>query len=354
MRTIICLWLIMTYCKTVGYAVADQELEIPNESNVFVITVDGFRWQELFSGADSALIYNTNFTKDAYAINFWTSDLIERRKKLMPFFWNVIAKEGQILGNRLYKNKVNVSNIYALSYPGYNEIFTGTTDFSIFSNRRINNKNINFFEYANNKPSLKNKVVSFASWSLFPYIFNKDRSGFYINSSKTILQPDSLGMKDDDNNSLRHDYETYTQAREFILKHHPRLVHIGLSGTDTYGHKKMYDQYLYQAHLADNIIAGLWELAQSSSFYRNKTTFIITTDHGRGENTKDWYKHGLLVPGSSQTWVAMLGNGVKPIGECKEPVQLYQKQIAGTIGHFLNITSYNNYSLPFSYFTAYK
>jgi hypothetical protein len=116
----------------------------------------------------------------------------------------------------------------------------------------------------------------------------------------------------------------------------------------------MYDHYLYQAHLADNIIAGLWELVQSSSFYRNKTTFIITTDHGRGKNASEWYRHGLLVSGSSQTWVAMLGNGVKRIGECKEPVQLYQKQIAGTIGYFLNITSYNDYSLPFSYFTALK
>jgi hypothetical protein len=354
MRTMVCLWLIMTYCKTVGYAVADQKPETSNENNVVVITLDGFRWQELFLGADSALIHHPKFTKDSSAINFWSNDFKERRKKLMPFFWNVIAKEGQIFGNRLYKNKVNVSNIYALSYPGYNEIFTGTTDFSIFSNLRINNRNVNLFEYANKKPSFKDKVASFTSWSLFPYIFNKDRSGFYINSSNAILEPDSLSMRDDDNNSLRNDYETYTLAKDFILKNHPRLIHIGLSGTDTYGHRKMYDHYLYQAHLADNIIAGLWELVQSSSFYRNKTTFIITTDHGRGKSSTDWYRHGLLVRGSSQTWVAMLGNGVKKMGECKEPVQLYQKQIAGTIGYFLNITSYNNYSLPFSYFTVFK
>jgi hypothetical protein len=163
-----------------------------------------------------------------------------------------------------------------------------------------------------------------------------------------------LVIEDDNNNSLRNDFDTYTQAKEFILKNHPRLVHVGLSGTDTYGHKKMYDRYLYQAHLADNIIAGLWQLVQSSVFYRDKTTFIITTDHGRGESVDNWYKHGFLVPGSSQTWMAMLGNGVRKIGECKEPTQLYQKQIAGTIGHFLNITSYNNYSLPITYFTAFK
>jgi hypothetical protein len=343
----------MTYCKTAGYAVANEKPGMPNKNSVFVITLDGFRWQELFFGADSLLIHHPKFTKDPSATNFWNNDFKERRKKLMPFFWNVIANQGQIFGNRLYENKVNVSNIYALSYPGYNEIFTGTTDFSLFSNLRINNRNINLFEYAN-KRSFKDRVASFTSWSLFPYIFNKNRSGFYINSSNAILEPDSLIMRDDDNNSFRNDYETYTQAKEFILKNYPRLVHIGLSGTDTYGHKKMYDHYLYRAYLADNIIAGLWELVQSSSFYRNKTTFIITTDHGRGKNAGEWYRHGFLVSGSSQTWVAMLGNGVKKIGECKEPVQLYQKQIAGTIGYFLNIPSYNNYSLPFSYFTAFK
>jgi hypothetical protein len=352
MRTILCLWLIMIYCKTVGYAVASQKPEIPNENNVILITLDGFRWQELFFGADSALINNPKFTKDQSAKNFWSDDYKERRKKLMPFFWSEIASEGQIFGNRLYKNKVNVSNVYALSYPGYNEIFTGTTDFTIFCNQKIKNRNINFFEYANKKTSIRDKVASFTSWSLFPYIFNKSRSGFYINSSNEVIQTDSLITKDDDNNSLRSDFETYKQAKEFIIKNHPRLVHIGLSGTDTYGHRKMYDHYLFQAHLADNIIAGLWELVQSSSFYRDKTTLIITTDHGRGNNINDWDKHGFLIGGSSQTWIAMLGNGVKKIGECKEQVQLYQKQIAGTMGYFLNLTSYNKYSFPFSYFTA--
>ena len=142
MKAIVWLWLIMTYCKTVGYAVANKMADEPNENNVFIITLDGFRWQELFSGADSTLINDPDFTKDSDIVKdfFWAQNAGERRKKLMPFLWNVIAKEGQILGNRFYNNKVNVSNIYALSYPGYNEIFTGNTDPFIFSNNKIENK----------------------------------------------------------------------------------------------------------------------------------------------------------------------------------------------------------------------
>jgi hypothetical protein len=344
----------MTYCKTVGYAVAINKPEIPNENNVFIITLDGFRWQELFYGADSSLIHNADFTKDSVIVKqfFWDENFKERRKKLMPFFWNVIARDGQLLGNRLYNNKVNVSNIYSLSYPGYNEIFTGNTDLSIFCNLRINNRNTSFLEYLDHKPSFRGKVASFTSWSLFPYIFNKRRSKFFINSHDKLFETFSAIMKDDDNNSIRNDFETYTAARNYIISHHPRLVHVGLSGADTYGHKKQYDHYLYQAHLADEIISGLWELVQASSFYRNKTTLVVTTDHGRGASDNNWYKHGLLVKGSSQTWAALLGTGVRSIGECKRPAQLYQKQLAGTIGYFLNITSFNNYTFPISYLTA--
>ena len=206
-------------------------------------------------------------------------------------------------------------------------------------------------EYLDNKKSFTGKVASFTSWSLFPYIFNNGRSNFLVNSEHKLFEDLSgIVTKDDDNNSIRSDFATYTASKNYIIQHHPRLVHIGLSGTDTYGHKKKYDQYLYQAHLADKIIESLWNFVQSSSFYRNRTTFLITTDHGRGASINNWYKHGLLVKGSSQTWAALLGNGIKVIGECKQPAQLYQKQVAGTIGYFLNLTSFNNYSFPVSYF----
>lgn len=90
--------------------------------NIFIITTDGFRWQEVFKGADLDLIRNESFVKDTSLIRqqFWSVDLKERRKKLMPFFWNVIAEKGMLAGNREYGNQVNVSNLYKISYPGYN------------------------------------------------------------------------------------------------------------------------------------------------------------------------------------------------------------------------------------------
>jgi hypothetical protein len=33
--------------------------------NVFIIMTDGFRWQEMFGGADSTLIFSKEFTPDS-------------------------------------------------------------------------------------------------------------------------------------------------------------------------------------------------------------------------------------------------------------------------------------------------
>src|SRR5688500_8012322 len=91
----------------------------PTSANVIIITIDGFRWQEVFNGADSSLLHNEDATPGSEILTsvYWDASLLERRKKLLPFFWNILAAKGQLYGNRAYNNKVNVSNNYALSYP---------------------------------------------------------------------------------------------------------------------------------------------------------------------------------------------------------------------------------------------
>ncbi len=42
--------------------------------------------------------------------------------------------------------------------------------------------------------------------------------------------------------------------------------------------------------------------------YKDKTTFIITCDHGRGDRIKDeWTSHGIEVEDSGATWIAVFG-----------------------------------------------
>ncbi|MEI6948512.1 hypothetical protein V9K67_15060 [Paraflavisolibacter sp. H34] len=353
-RFLFFIWLLL-FAKTVADAVAVRTDETPNDNNVFIITLDGLRWQEVFTGADSLLLRRNPGEAAALRPLFWDARPERRRQKLMPFFWSRIAAHGLLLGNRRYGNRVDVANLYALSYPGYNELFTGRPDPAIWSNDRLLNQNVTVLEYLNDNAALAGKVAAFTSWNLFPYILNKKRSGLYIDVApgprplaSLLHLGDSLQRSASPDPSVRNDFLTYKAARAYILAHRPRVVHLGLGGTDLYGHLNRYGDYLRQIRLADNIIHWLWQLVESSSFYRGRTTFIITTDHGRGGEAHNWHEHGLLVKGSSQTWMALLGNGVPAHGEMRRPLQVYQKQVAGTIGYFLHLTSYNSLVLPLS------
>jgi hypothetical protein len=325
----------------------DTNKPIASAGNLFIITLDGFRWQEMFTGADPSLITNERFTPDSATINLlYGGDTPEdRREKLLPFFWNVISKKGQLYGNRHHGNKINTSNIYSISYPGYNEIFSGNTDITVSSNRKKRNHNINVLEYLNSREDFEGKVVAFTSWDVFPYILNQERSGIMINSGYNKNEDDAAATRPsmvdhvqqlvNDESATRHDQLTFLTAKEFLEKHHPRVLYLGLGETDEAAHSGRYDLYLEKAKEADGIIAALWHWAQTTPGYKDNTTFIITTDHGRGGSRDRWMDHGTFVNGASQTWLAVLGPAIEALGELKTSQQLYQKQIAQTIANLL-------------------
>jgi hypothetical protein len=86
------------------------------------------------------------------------------------------------------------------------------------------------------------------------------------------------------------------------------------------------------------MIGKLWNWIQSDEQYKNKTTLLITTDHGRGyAGKKGWKGHGRLIAGSSQMWFAVIGPDTPALGEMKNEGQYFQKQIAKTAGAFLGL-----------------
>jgi hypothetical protein len=307
------------------------------ENRVIVITLDGYRWRELFTGADSLLINNQRFTAEPELakLSFWDDDFQRRREKLMPFMWNVIAKQGTLYGNRNYQNEVNVSNVHGISYPGYNEMFTGQPDIEVSSNARVWNERENVFEYLCSNEQLQGKFAAFTSWDVFPYILNTKRSGLYVNSdnSKFISTQESDEHSGDcflHNKHCRNDIVTYLQAKNYLQNNKPSIFYLALGETDEYAHKGDYFNYLQKAKEADRIIEDLWYYLQTNDFYKGKTTLLITTDHGRG-NGNSWTNHNSNIKGSSQIWMAAIGNQVSSIGECKKLCEIKQKQFAATI-----------------------
>jgi hypothetical protein len=320
--------------------------------NVFVITFDGLRWQELYTGADSSLINAKEYVKepDALKTSFWANTPEKRREMLMPFFWERISREGQLYGNRKYDNFVNCTNTMWFSYPGYNEILSGAADDErIKSNDKIDNPNVTVLEYVNQQPAYKGKVAAFGSWDVFPFIINEKRSGIPVNAGYDKAGGSSLSERELMLNelqdvlpklwgSVRMDGFTQHYALEHLKKHAPRMVFIGYGETDDFAHGGKYDEYLKSAKQTDKFIKDLWTWTQSQPKYRGKTTFIITTDHGRGTEPLDtWRGHGGKVNGSDQIWFAIIGPDTPAKGEVKEPGQYYQNQFAATAAALLGL-----------------
>ncbi|MBR9854748.1 MAG: phosphoglyceromutase [Algicola sp.] len=330
-------------------AICSSHAQKEGETKVVLITLDGFRWQELFTGADSLLIGNKDYVHNPDMLKslFWKDTPKERRVALMPFFWNQVEKMGQIHGNRELGSKVDLTNSMWFSYPGYNEILTGTADDArIKSNEKIPNPNITVLERYNNTG--QGKVAAFGSWDVFPFIINEERSGIPVNAGFE-LATENLNDREIFLNqlqqqipspwgSVRLDAFTHHYALEYMKKEHPKLVYISYGETDDFAHDGDYQAYLKSANNTDGLIKEIWEFTQQDEFYKDQTVFLITTDHGRGTQPLDtWRSHGSDIEGAEEVWMIAFGKDVGPLGEVDQKEQLYANQLAPTILKILGL-----------------
>jgi hypothetical protein len=316
--------------------------------NIILVTWDGFRWQELFEGADKKIISKKKYVEDRDALkkNFWADNAKERREKLVPFFWNIVAKEGVLIGNRKLNSKMEVTNRYHFSYPGYNEIFSGYGDKKINSNNYPDNPSYTIFDCLQGNDGFKSKCAAFATWDAFPRIINAKRNAtpVYVNykseGAATVCNDITItewGVSVPScNQFVKTDTMTYRFAKEYLQKNHPRFAFIGFDETDGFAHEGRYDAYLNSAHQLDRYLQDLWNFIQSDEHYRDNTTLIITCDHGRGKGRRLWKHHASVIPASKQIWFAAIGTGIKNDGELKHG-NFYQKQIAATIAHLFGL-----------------
>ncbi|WP_026944685.1 sulfatase-like hydrolase/transferase [Algoriphagus marincola] len=319
--------------------------------NIILITFDGLRWQELFKGADSLMVDDTGLidTPGSLLADYWHSDPKKRREMLFPFFWGTIATEGQLYGNRHFGNKVDNSNKMWFSYPGYNEVLSGFADDDrINSNSKINNPNVTFLEYLNQMPEYNGKVMAFGSWDVFPYIIHEERSGVPVNAGFDLAEGDDLTDVERTVNRIQQEIRgpwggvrldpfTHHFAMEGLKKHRPKVMYIAYGETDDWAHGGKYDQYIWSAHQTDAYIKEIWDWVQSDPEYKDKTTLIITTDHGRGITKTSWKSHGASVPEGGEIWMMAIGPDTPASGEMKIEGQWHSAQVARTVFKLLGM-----------------
>jgi phosphopentomutase/2,3-bisphosphoglycerate-independent phosphoglycerate mutase family metalloenzyme len=318
--------------------------------NVVLIVSDGLRWQEVFTGADPQLLNEKNGgiwdkEKDLRR-EFWRDDPNERRKLLFPFLWSTVAARGQIFGNQAKGSIAHVTNGLAFSYPGYNEMLTGHPDPRINSNEFGPNPNATVFEWLNGLPQLHGRVSVFATWGTFKDIFNVARSKLPLQVGWDPPYHGTLGPREELLNLLyrtttRLDdedvYDSFLQVPllDALRSTQPQVLFVGYGETDNWAHAGRYDLVLHSAHAFDHFVAELWETLQALPAYRDQTTFIITTDHGRGSGPVEWKEHGVEERGSENIWLAVLGPDTRPLGERARTAPVTQAQIAATVAALL-------------------
>lgn len=265
--------------------------------SVILVTIDGYRWQDLFRGADPALV-----TDERYRARY--IDVPNRAAALTPFLLS-FAQDGALIGNRDENSCARVSNDFWFSYPGYAEMLSGRPNPNARSNQAIPNKDITVLERIARRREFAGQVRVFAEWNAVSAIVNVERS--YI---PVFIPPDF---------EAPHDLQVIPAARE-LFADPPRALWVALGDTDNYAHAGKYEQYLRAATEADDFLRELWEAYQTNPRTAGRTTFIVTSDHGRGENER-WRGHGsgrwrgIIVPGlrhegSDAIFIAVRGPGV--------------------------------------------
>lgn len=322
----------------------DPTRPIRKSKNVIYITWDGFRWQEMFGGAQEVLIAKDAGVADVDGVKrrFWRESEAERREVLLPFVWKTIAKQGQIFGDPSANAAAKMENTHKFSYPGYSEMFCGfADDKGIDSNKKFPNPHVNVLEFLNHRPGFEKRVSAIATWDVFPSILNQERSGVYVHAGPGPIPGNSLSDREKLLNEMiadtvvlwpdnQVDVITMQVAREYLLKHKPRVLFIGLGETDEWGHGRRYDRYLHSANRADAFVGKLWELLQSMPEYKDQTSLVLGCDHGRGSTIRDWTDHGAKIEGAEFVWSAVLGPDTPALGVRSE-VNVTLSQIAATL-----------------------
>ncbi len=308
---------------------------------VVLVTSDGLRWQEIFRGPELDLVAKLGGQGDG-ELRPWTNALSgsaeERRAALLPFLWSTFARQGQLIGNRDAGSEGRVTNPYHFSYPGYNELLTGAADPAVDSNDKRPNKNVTVLEWLHGRPGFDGRVAAYTGWDAFTAILNAERAKFPVVAGWEPIPGPDLSPTQQLLNTLRastyrvwpisaYDSFVFEAALEHLRLRQPRVLYVAFGDTDELTHSGKYGDYLTAVWQFDHALGRLWAAIQETPGFRNNTTMVLTTDHGRGAGPEDWRHHSDKIPGSDTIWAGVLGPN--PFPAITGPFT--QSQIAATV-----------------------
>jgi hypothetical protein len=320
---------------------------------VVLVTLDGVRIQEMFGGLDVDVLRST--LGDARRVEdtrsyarFWAPTPEERRRKLMPFLWSLVADQGSIAGDRSAASVVRLANRHWFSYPGYSELLVGEPqDDAITTNDPIRNPSRTVLEAIRQQLRLSPAdVATFAGWGVFNQIVEHTEGSTVVNAG---VEPLAAAGEDAQRlntlqeevaapwDNVRYDAFTFRLAMDYLARHRPRVLYLALDETDDWAHDGRYEHALQALHRSDAYLRELWTWLQAQPEYRGRTSLLVTTDHGRGDTPETWRDHGAKVRGSDDVWIAFASPHLTRRGVWRNHAPLSTNQVAATLAAWMGV-----------------
>ena len=137
----------------------------------------------------------------------------------------------------------------------------------------------------------------------------------------------------------RHDSITYKAALKILEVDTPNLAVISFREPDFSAHKQDYESYIKGIQEVDGYIGGIWDFLQKNVEYSEKTTLIITNDHGRHLDTvsNGFISHGDNCQGCQRLMFMASGPDFK--AGIVDTISREQIDLAPTISYLLGLSN---------------
>jgi hypothetical protein len=239
--------------------------------NVFIVNIDGLRSTEGFEAGD---------------IN-------------LPFIWDSLRPLGTIY-TRFYNTGVTVTN------SAHSTIVTGA--------RQLMLNGCGFWAPIHpREPTIGECYRKFLGAPADKAVFVNGKSSIWTNPISTYpgfgnaCAPQVVYTWPAEN-----DLATWDSTRAVIDRSHPSLCYVLLGQVDAAGHSGDTNRYIASIRQADSLTFELWKLLRADPQYRDSTTLIITSDHGRhDERHGGWFSHGCSCHGCRHVLFLTIGPDIK-------------------------------------------
>jgi hypothetical protein len=260
--------------------------------NVHILVIDGARYSETFGDSIHQFI---------------------------PNIWNKLRPQGTIY-TRFYNDGIT------LTTPGHGSIISGVWQ-NIPNDGAVPPSSPTVFEY------FRKELHTSPSENFV--ILGKDKL-YAIAASSHPDYGSAFGASVRFSVSPYDDTLTWKNIISVFTTNHPRLTITNLASVDVWGHSGIWEEYVRAIYLADSVVNKTWDLIQSDSVYKDKTTLIVTNDHGRHDGDA-WSGHGDDCDGCRHIILLVLGPDTK--AGVMDTIRRTQIDLAPTIGELLDFST---------------